>query len=210
MRRVAKPAFLATLAVLAPVLLAAPAAAADTAAPAELVEFLGDLLAPETTHQRDTPVFEAPAVGAMPLVFGQTTLAEIAAATGATILTAGAPVPLHWICLLTPGETRLLLAADAQMGADLSLIALWAGAAPPEPAARAGCAETPGAMATGLPGLDAPAAEIAARFAIETALGPVANIVSEAPRSDGATLQHLQYRFVDGRVTGLGLSQVDL
>ena len=195
------------------ILVAAPVVASDTAPPAPLVEFLGDLLAPETTIEIADPVFGALEIGSTLLRFGETGLAEIATATGGTVRRAGQPVPLSWICLLIPasdGEARLLLASDSMDGGAQPLVGLWMDRAPAEEAEREGCSTSTLDLAAALPGLCAPPAEIAARFGVTLPDGPVVNIVNEQSGTGGALIQHLQYRLVDGRIAGFGLSQIPL
>lgn len=195
------------------ILVTAPGFASDTAPPAPLVEFLGDLLAPETTTESAEPVFAPPGIGSTLLRFGATGLAEIATATGGTVRSAGLPVPLSWICLLVPGadgEARVLLASDSTEVGAQPLVGLWMDAAPVEETERAGCTTTTADLATAVPGLGATLSEIAARFGIAPASVPVLNIVHEAVTAEGPALQHLQYRLAGDRVIGLGLSQISL
>lgn len=198
-------------------LVAAPAWA-QTLPPPELLGLLGDLLAPETTVELDAPVFGPPALGGMPLEFGQTDLAAIAGETGTTIHAVRDPLPLSWICLLPAGAdgTRLLLAAEPGAADALPLSAIWYGpASSGEPDADSKtCTMTPLALSTGLPILGSAPAELAAQFGLpDLPGGTTVNLVNETPIGDpptGALFQHLQVTFADGRVSAIGMSQLPL
>jgi hypothetical protein len=175
-------------------------------APAAL---LAGAAAEGTEHVLPSAPVSAVTAGSMPIVLGSTKLADVAGSFGGDIQSAAdGAASASWLCYARESDGRVVeywfVSDGASGGADRAVTLVVNDYAPSR---KAGCAD-PSASLTridfSVPGLDATPADLEARFGVVAARDGL--VAYQGPGGSG--LQTLNYHLVDGRVSGLAVSEI--